>query len=66
MNLQNRVEKLETVAEACKPSLFESFDMKALTNDELLAVRACYTDEGRLIPERLTPELIAALNRVMR
>jgi hypothetical protein len=66
MNLQNRVEKLETAAEACKPSLFEVFDMKALTNDELLALRHCYTDEGRPIPERLTPELVAALNRVMR
>jgi hypothetical protein len=57
---------LETAAEACKPSLFELFDLKALTNDELLALRHCYTDEGQPLPERVTPELAAALNRVKR
>jgi len=66
MNLQNRVEKLETAAEACKPSLSELFDMEALTNDELLALRLCYTDEGQPLPEHLTPELVAALERVKR
>ncbi len=66
MSLQDRVERLEIAAEACKPPIFELFDLKALTNDELLALRACYTDEGRPIPERVTPELTAVLNRVKR
>jgi len=66
MNLENRVEKLESAAEACKPSLSELLDLEALTDDELLALSACYTDEGRPIPERFTPELAAVLNRVKR
>ena len=60
-NLETRLGKLE--AATCAN---EVFDMKALTNDELLALRACYTNEGRLIPERVTPELVAALERVKR
>jgi hypothetical protein len=66
MNLETRIGKLESAAEACKPSLFELLDLEALTDDELLALSACYTDEGRPIPERFTPELASVLNRVKR
>jgi hypothetical protein len=66
MGLKETVKRLEAAAEACEPSLFELFDLKALTNDELLALRACYTDEGQPKRARITPELITALERVKR
>jgi hypothetical protein len=66
MGLKETVKRLEAAAEACKPSLSELLDLEALTNNELLALSACYTDEGRPIPERFTPELAAVLNRVKR
>jgi hypothetical protein len=66
MNLTNRLTRLEETAEKLRPSLFKMYDLKSLTNDELLALRACYTDDGRPMPERLTPELITALGRVRR
>ncbi len=64
--MKETVRRLEAAAEACKPSLSELLDLEALTDDELLALSACYTDEGRPIPERFTPELASVLNRVKR
>jgi hypothetical protein len=41
------------------------YDVRLLTDAELNALRDCYTDDtGELIPERITPELEAALERV--
>jgi len=40
------------------------YDITRLTDDELLAWCACYTAEGELIPERVTPEIEAAMKRV--
>ncbi len=43
------------------------YDVRLLTDAELNALRDCYTDDtGELIPERITPELEAALERVKR
>ncbi len=66
MNLDSRLKRLEETARGNRPSLFKMYDMERLTDDELLALRACYTDERRPIPERVTPELEAALERVKR
>ncbi len=66
LNLENRIQKLETATRESKPTAFEVFCFKSLTHDELLAFRACYTEDYQPIPERVTPELKAALNRVRR
>ena len=61
MNLQTRIGKLEAVI-----SDTSAWNLSLLTDDELLALSLCYTNEGQPIPERVTPELAAALNRVKR
>ena len=58
MNLQNRVEKLEATASR------SDYDLTRLTDAELLALNDCYTAGGEFLPERATPELLAALERV--
>ncbi len=57
---------LERARRDGRPSLFKMYDLRRLTNDELLALRLCYTDEGQPLPEHLTSELVAALERVKR
>ncbi len=51
------------IAEAGTGTLW---DMTLLTDAELLALEACFTDAGELMPERVTPEVEAALRRVER
>lgn len=58
MNLKNRVEKLEETVKA------SGYDMTLLTDAELLALHACYTDDGDYLPERMTPELAKRLEEV--
>jgi len=58
MSLQNRVEKLEATVNR------SSYDLTRLTDAELLALNDCYTDEVHCVPERATPKLFAALERV--
>jgi hypothetical protein len=58
MSLQSRVERLEEAA-----SHFD-YDLTLLTDAELLALNDCYTDAGDYLPERVTPELVAAMERV--
>jgi hypothetical protein len=58
MNIKTRVEKLEATVNR------SSYDLTRLTDAELLALNDCYTDEGDCVPERATPELLAALERV--
>jgi hypothetical protein len=58
MNLQSRVERLEEAA-----SHFD-YDLTLLTDAELLALNDCYTAGGELLPERVTPKLLAVLERV--
>ena len=54
MNLQTRVSKLENAM----PSDDDSrWDLSLLTVDELRGLKACYTEAGDLIPERVTPEI---------
>ncbi len=57
---------LERARRDGRPSLFKMYDLRRMTNDELLALRHCYTDEGQPLPEHLTSELVAALERVKR
>ncbi len=79
MNLQSRVEKLEethrsrfgrvAVEDLTDEQLEEmarksGHNLSLLTDAELYALRDCYTDEGDCVPERATPELLAALERV--
>jgi hypothetical protein len=64
MNLQTRIGKLEAATAQARGSA--AYDLTLLTDDELLALSLCYTNEGQPIPERVTPELAAALNRVKR
>ena len=40
------------------------YDLTLLTDAELTELRDCYTDAGDYLPERMTPELAAALERV--
>jgi hypothetical protein len=61
MNLQTRIGKLEAVI-----SDTSAWNLSLLTDDELLALSLCYTFEGQPLPERVAPELAAALNRVKR
>lgn len=58
MSLQNRVEKLEATVNR------SDYDLTRLTDAELLALNDCYTEGGELLPERVTPELVAAMERV--
>jgi hypothetical protein len=58
VNLQSRVEKLEATVNR------SSYDLTRLTDAELLALNDCYTAAGDYLPERMTPELAAALERV--
>jgi hypothetical protein len=58
MNIKTRVERLEEAA-----SHFD-YDLTLLTDAELLTLNDCYTEGGELLPERVTPELVAALERV--
>lgn len=51
------------IAEAGTGTLW---DMALLTDAELMNLRGCYTDAGELMPERVTPEVEAALRRVQR
>jgi hypothetical protein len=60
MNLQTRIERLEEAG-----SNFD-YDLTLLTDAEMLTLNDCYTEGGELLPERVTPELVAALERVKR
>ncbi len=42
------------------------YRLHLLTNAELNDLRDCYADTGEHMPERVTPELEAALRRVAR
>ena len=58
MNIKTRVEKLEATVNR------SDYDLTRLTDAELLALNDCYTEGGELLPERVTPELVAAMERV--
>jgi hypothetical protein len=58
MGLKKQVEKLEA------RMIKEDYDLTALTDAELLALNDCYTGAGDYLPERMTPDLSAALERV--
>jgi hypothetical protein len=78
MNLNGRVEKLESALRVRVRVAVEDltdeqkqemarqtgYDMTALTDAELRALRDCYTDDGDYLEERMTPDLSAALERV--
>jgi hypothetical protein len=55
MSTQSRVEKLE------KAERRPGYDLTALTDDELLALWDCYTDDGDYLEERMTAALSARL-----
>ncbi len=66
MSLQNRIDKLERIAEAGTGTLW---DMTRLTDAELLALEACFSKaeaEGCPLDQYFTPEVEAALHRVER
>jgi hypothetical protein len=60
MNIKTRVEKLEATVNR------SGYDLTRLTDAELLALNDCYTSAGDYLPERMTPELAAALESVKR
>jgi hypothetical protein len=40
------------------------YDLTRLSDAELTALHNCYTDAGEYLPEKMTPELATALERV--
>jgi hypothetical protein len=78
MSAKSRIEKLEGQAARVGRLAVEDltdeqldaivkgsgYDLSALTDAELTALCACYTDAGDYRPERMTPELTATLERV--
>ncbi len=58
MNLKTRVERLEGAVKA------DGYDLTLLTNAELIALSKCWNESGDFQPERMTPELEAAIERV--
>jgi hypothetical protein len=61
MGLDERLKRLEQVSGASS-----THDLTRLTDEELLALRDCYDADGKVVFERITPELEAALLRVKR
>ncbi len=65
INLENRIEKLESAT--AEASDIAAFDLTLLTNAELIGIEARISEAaatGEAV--RLTPDLEAALERVMR
>lgn len=42
------------------------YDMALLTKDEVRDMRACYDENGEIVPELVTPEVEAAWERIQR
>lgn len=65
--LKKRIEKVAaTIHTRDNRRSLRDYDLTRLTDAELTALHACFTEAGELIPERLTPALAAAWQRVQR
>jgi hypothetical protein len=60
MSLESRIEKLEAGRSK------RTWDFTEFTDDDVLALNACYDEQGKMVMERITPELEALLRRAER
>ncbi len=64
MNMHDSLDRLERDAEINSESLTP--DLTFLSEEEVEAYARCISDAGEWIPENMTPELEAALERAVR
>ena len=65
LHTRTRVEvELLTDEDLAEMSRKSGYNLGCLSDEELNALRDCYTDAGDYLPERMTPELAAAREMV--